>query len=456
MKKKLLIIEDETSLAKQLKWALDKEYAVTIASAPRQAKSLVATGEYPVITLDLGLPPVPSSPEEGFKLLEEIRSVTPHSKVIVITGNSEEENAVRAIRLGAVDFCAKPIDVRILEIILSRSFHLYSIEEANRRLIHHCGTAGMLCGMLGISQPMEDVFHTIQQVGATDYTVLVTGESGTGKEMAAQAIHTLSRRAAKPLVVINCGAIPENLLESELFGHEKGAYTGAVSRKFGRLELADGGTAFLDEIGDMPLSLQVKILRFLQEGTIERVGGNQTIKLDARIIAATNMDLQQAVEAGSFRGDLFHRLNVLTVKLPPLRERREDIVLLAHQFLREEFRVMEREALPISQRAMDAMRAYSWPGNVRELRNAIRRAAALAHGAIEPHHLGLEVQNGKDVAPPRMKRMTLQDARERAEILAVREALAATGNNVTRAAILLDVSRPTLHDLIKRHRINER
>lgn len=456
MKKKLLIIEDETSLAKQLKWALDKEYAVTIASAPRQAKSLVATGEYPVITLDLGLPPVPSSPEEGFKLLEEIRSVAPHSKVIVITGNSEEENAVRAIRLGAVDFCAKPIDVRILEIILSRSFHLYSIEEANRRLIHHCGTAGMLCGMLGISQPMEDVFHTIQQVGATDYTVLVTGESGTGKEMAAQAIHTLSRRAAKPLVVINCGAIPENLLESELFGHEKGAYTGAVSRKFGRLELADGGTAFLDEIGDMPLSLQVKILRFLQEGTIERVGGNQTIKLDARIIAATNMDLQQAVEAGSFRADLFHRLNVLTVKLPPLRERREDIVLLAHQFLREEFRVMEREALPISQRAMDAMRAYSWPGNVRELRNAIRRAAALAQGAIEPHHLGLEVQNGEDIVPPRMRRMTLQEARERAEILAVREALAATGNNVTRAAILLDVSRPTLHDLIKRHRINER
>jgi two-component system, NtrC family, response regulator len=454
MKNRLLIIEDETSLAKQLKWALKKDYEITIASDAVQAKSLIASKGFHVIALDLGLPPFPDTPEVGLKLLKEIPGLSPFSKVIVITGNSEEEHAINAIGLGASDFCCKPIELKLLEIILSRTFRIYELEAANRSLQERATAPGGLCGMLGISEPMIKLFERIRQVGITEYPVLITGESGTGKEKAACAVHSLSRRSDRPLIIINCGAIPENLLESELFGHEKGAFTGAVQRKVGRFEHAHGSTVFLDEIGDMPLTLQVKILRFLQEGTIERVGGIATVKVDARIIAATNRDLVRATQEGSFREDLYHRLNVIPVELPALRERGEDIVVLAQHFLREEMKVAARGSqVTFSASAIAALTAHSWPGNVRELQNRIRRGISSQTPVIEPAHLGLDESNALSED---LGLATLQQARDRGEVEAVRRAMMVSGNNISHAARLLNITRPTLHDLLKKHRIERK
>jgi two-component system NtrC family response regulator len=453
MIKNLLIIEDETSLAKQLKWALAKEYDITLASNAVEARRWLAGRTFPVVTLDLGLPPFPDTPEEGFKLLKEMPALCPSSKVIVITGSSEEQNAIEAISLGAVDFCAKPVDLKILDIILSRTFRIYELEEAYRQLLQK-GHGGMdLCGMIGVSPAMTTLFDLIRQASRTDYSVLVTGESGTGKEMAARAVHTLSRRAQMPLVIINSGAIPENLLESELFGHEKGAFTGAVNRKIGRFETAEGGSLFLDEIGDLPLSLQVKILRFLQEGTIERVGGNRTITTDARVIAATNKDLEESVRDGTFREDLYYRLNVVPLKIPPLRDRPEDILVLAKHFLQKESaRTRGAGQITFSPEAMAAMASHPWPGNVRELQNCIRRALTVGEKLIKPAHLGLAPAE-RCIEEPKF--ITMQEARDAAEIRAITHALAITGNNITQAARMLGISRPTLHDLIRKHGVNE-
>jgi two-component system NtrC family response regulator len=452
-KKRLLIIEDEISVAKQLKWGLGEEYEITIATEADKARPLLASGTFPVVTLDLGLPPYPDAPKEGFKLLEEIASLSPQTKVIVITGNTEEENAVQAVALGAADFCAKPIDLKLLNIILSRTFRIYELEETNRRLQQQQpGQGGSLCGMLGISPAMGRLFDGIRQVSGTDYPALITGDSGTGKEMAASAIHSLSRKAQGPLVIINCGAIPENLLESELFGHEKGAFTGAVGRKIGKFEQADKGTVFLDEIGEMPLSLQVKILRFLQEETVERVGGTKTIILDVRIIAATNINLKDAVKEGSFREDLFYRLNVVPLRVPGLRERGEDILVLAYHFLQEETRSLGRGQVSFSPSAITALTVYPWPGNVRELQNRIRRALSANPGrVIDPIDLGLE---DLPMEQEEQKLPTLKQAREAAEIKTIRSALTLTGNNISQAAKLLETSRPTLHDLLRKHGIN--
>jgi two-component system NtrC family response regulator len=390
-KKRLLVIDDEISVAKQLKWGLGDEYEVTIAVEVDQARPLLASGSFPVIALDLGLPPYPDTPQVGFKLLEEIISLSPQTKVIVITGNAEKENAVQAIALGAVDFCTKPIDLKLLNTILSRAFKIYELEAANRRLQRHSFQGGEFCGMLGVSPVMGRLFERIQKVSGTGYPVLITGDSGTGKEKAAQAIHSLSPRDQKPLVIINCGAIPENLLESELFGHEKGAFTGAVGSKIGKFQQADGGTIFLDEIGELPLALQVKILRFLQESTVERLGGTKIITLDVRIIAASNINLKDAVKEGRFREDLFYRLNVVPLKVPSLRERAEDILLLAHHFLREESQKLQRGPISLSPAAISALTANNWPGNVRELQNRIRRALGTNSGRIiDPVDLGLE------------------------------------------------------------------
>jgi two-component system NtrC family response regulator len=452
MKKKLLIIEDEVSLAKQLKWALGGNYEITVANDGKRARPLIASKEFPLITLDLGLPPFPDTPQEGFKLLEEIRDLSPNSKVIVITGNSEEENAIKAIGLGAIDFCPKPVEPKLLDLILSRTFRIYELEAANRNLQQKLTNKGSLCGMLGISEAMTSLFERIQQASITDYTVLITGETGTGKEMAAKAIHCLSHRAQMPLVTINCGAIPEHLIESELFGHERGAFTGAVSRRFGRFEQANGGTVFLDEIGDMPFPLQVKILRFLQEGTIERVGGNTSITLDIRVITATNIDLEEALQKGTFREDLYHRLNVIPLSMPSLRERPEDVLLLSRHFLREELNGVKRDKLSFSPGALASMAGHHWPGNVRELQNRIRRAIAVAVDAIQPEDLGLEgVEKSPERAPIIVE--TLQEVRNRAESAVIRKTLALSGGNISQAARLLNVSRPTLHDLMKRHGI---
>ncbi len=452
MKKNLLVIEDENSVAKQLRWGLGKEYEITIASDAAQAKPLLASGAFPVVTLDLGLPPHPDTPQQGFELLEEISSLAPHTRVIVITGNAEEENAVKAIALGAADFCAKPIDLKILSIILSRTFKIHALEEANRRLQQESIQGGSLCGMIGISPAMEKIFEIIRYSSKIDYPVLITGSTGTGKEMAAHALHKLSHRADKPMVIINCGAIPENLLESELFGHEKGAFTGAVSRKIGKFELADQGTIFLDEIGELPLLMQVKLLRFLQESTIERLGGTKTITLNTRIISATNINLEEAFKQGTFREDLFYRLNVINLRLPDLHERQEDILLLAHNFLIEESKKLKRWKTSFSPASIVAMTAHAWPGNVRELQNRIRRALGTTTGkVILPSDIGLE---DAPIEPVKEKVLTLKNARETADKIAVRKALTLTGNNISKAAKLLKISRPTLHDLLKKHGIS--
>ncbi len=451
-KKKLLIVEDETAVAKQLKWGLFKTYDITIAADPNKARSFLSTGNYPVATLDLGLPPYPDTPREGFRLLEDLPTISPYTKVIVITGNAEEENAIKAIRLGAADFCPKPIDLNILKIILERTYRIYELEEANRRLETETTQSGLLCGMLGISPPMENLFKVIRQVSATDYPVLITGESGTGKEMAANAIHALSSRANKPFVAINCGAIPENLIESELFGHEKGAFTGAVKRKIGKFQHANGGTILLDEIGELPLQMQVKILRFLQEGTIEPLGMPETVSLDVRVLAATNINLKDAVEKGDFREDLYYRLNVVPIRIPPLRERPEDILLLAHHFLREEAVALRKGHITLSSEAISVLTQHDWPGNVRELQNRIRRALSRTTGRmIYPEDLDLEGSY-----PGRSEEQTVEPlrvVRKKAEVEAIRKALLLTGNNISKAAKLLEISRPTLHDLLKKHDI---
>ena len=452
MKKKLLIIEDEKSVAKQLRWGLDKEYDITIATDAEQAKPLLRSGAFPVVTLDLGLPPSPDTPEQGFALLKDISGLSHPIQVIVITGNAEEENAIKAIGLGASDFYAKPIDLTILKIILERTYRTYELEEANRQLAEQSSHSGSLCGMIGVSPAMIDVFNRLKQASQTNYPVLITGSTGTGKEMAAVALHDLSERAKQPLVIINCGAIPENLIESELFGHEKGAFTGASKRQLGKFEQANGGSIFLDEIGELPLHLQVKLLRVIQESTIDRLGGNQTITVDVRIIAATNINLELAVKDKTFREDLLYRLNVVPIRMPDLKERTEDVLVLAHHFLQAESRQLGRGQVSFSPDTLSALVGYHWPGNVRELLNRIRRALGTTAGnVLQPLDLELAKESSADKEE---KLHTLKEARDRAEKNAVQKALGLSGNNISRAAKLLEISRPTLHDLLKRHEIN--
>ncbi|QTA81126.1 PEP-CTERM-box response regulator transcription factor [Desulfonema limicola] len=450
MPPKLLIIEDEPSLAKQMKWGLSDIYQVCTANNADKAKTLLTSGAFPVATLDLGLPPFPNNPEQGFKLLESANEISPHTRIIVITGNDEQENAVKAIGLGAADFCSKPLDLEVLKIILKRNFRICELEAANRKLQEEYQCSRSLYGMIGISPVMTGLFAQIRKASETDYPVLIQGETGTGKEMAARAVFNLSRRSQESLIIINCGAIPENLLESELFGHEKGAFTGADSRKTGKFELADKGTLFLDEIGDMPHTLQVKLLRFIQEGTIERVGGSRVIKLDVRIIAATHVNLEQAVKEKRFREDLFYRLNVIPIIIPPLRERLEDILVLANHFIRKETEKIQRDGLSLSPAAAAALTSHSWPGNVRELQNCIFRALTKAdQGIISLADLGLS-NTLENIEP---LNLSIKAARDNAELRVISQAMAVTDNNISQAAKLLGVSRPTLHDLLKKHEI---
>lgn len=450
---RLLIIEDEQSVAKQLKWSLGQDFDITIATDSQHARELLASGLFPVATMDLGLPPNSDHPQEGLKLLELMPSLAPHTKVIVITGNTETEVALKAIALSAVDFCTKPIDLKVLGIILKRAFHIHALEAANRQLHEQAEQSTSLCGMIGVSEAMQTLFAIIRKISDYDFSALITGESGTGKEMVAHALHTLSSRSQGPLVIINCAAIPENLLESELFGHEKGAYTGAVTEKKGKFELADNGTVFLDEIGELPLTMQVKLLRFLQEGTIERIGGEKTLYLDVRIVAATNSDLKHSIENGTFREDLFFRLNVVPIVLPPLRERPEDIIVLAHHFLQTEAKALKLRRFSFSADALAALSTHEWPGNVRELQNRVRRALSMADSQnITAGQLGLESHDDSSTDRGE-KLLTLQQAREQAELHCIQKALAMTNNNISQAAKLLAISRPTLHDLLKKHKI---
>jgi two-component system NtrC family response regulator len=445
---RLLIVEDDEALRLQLKYALRDRFTLCFADTRARALAALDAFQPDVVSLDLGLPPRPDTVDEGLRTLEEILRVAPATRVIVLTGSGDRANARRAIELGAVDYLAKSADLSEFEVVLRRAAYLRTLEIENATA--SVAEAGARFEeLIGATPRMREIFNMVSLVAKTDVTVLVQGESGTGKELVARAVHNKSRRHAAPFVPINCGAIPETLLESELFGHEKGAYTGAHVQRKGKLELADGGTVFLDEIGEMPLSLQVKLLRFLQERKVERLGGRQPISVDTRIIAATNKDLKADLTGGGLREDLYFRLSVVTITLPPLRERGEDIAMLAHVFLRRACRAQRRK-LRFSDEALAGLTQYRWPGNIRELENAIQRASIMARGLlIELPDLGIPVEGATE-------RVSLREARNRAERQTVVDALSRSRGNITRAALELGVSRPTLHGLLQKHGIDGR
>jgi two-component system NtrC family response regulator len=441
----LLIVDDDEELRTQMKWALGDEYDVVLAGDRAEALGKLREARPPVVTLDLGLPPQAAGVEEGFATLRAIHEAEPGTKVVVITGRDEHEHALVAVAQGAYDYFQKPVQVDELKVVLRRALKLHDLERENRELQRRLGSQG-LEDLIGTSEAMQQVFSAVRKLAATEAAVLVTGESGTGKELVARAIHRLGTRAEEAFVAINCGAIPENLLESELFGHEKGSFTGAHAQRKGRIELAHGGTLFLDEIGELPLALQVKMLRFLQEHKLQRVGGRQDITVDVRVIAATNADLKAAMKDGRFRDDLYYRVAVVGLVLPPLRERGEDVFLLARAFLEREAAQVRRKIGGLSPEALQAIEVYRWPGNVREMENRVRRAVVMAEGAlVTPADLELE-GTSPDGAPGR----GLKELRETLERDAVRKALARNRGNVSQAAADLGVSRPTLYGLMER------
>ncbi|MGH8318315.1 MAG: PEP-CTERM-box response regulator transcription factor [Steroidobacteraceae bacterium] len=443
---RLLVVEDDPGLQRQLKWALDA-FEVDCAATRAEALSALRRLEPTIVLQDLGLPPDPDGVEEGFATITEILRAAPRTKIIVVTGREGREQALRAIRLGAYDFCQKPVEPEMLSLIVDRAHRIYQLEAENERLAEaHSSQA--LEGVITASEPMLKVCRVVQKLAPTQATVLLLGESGTGKERLAQALHGLSARAGKPMVAINCAAIPETLLESELFGYERGAFTGAVKRTIGKIETADGGTLFLDEIGDMPPALQSKLLRFLQERAIERIGGRELIQVDVRIIAATNRDLKVAIEEKGFREDLYYRISEVAVQIPPLRERGSDSVLIANYLLQQACKRHGKPALKLGPDAIAAIEKYPWPGNVRELDNRVNSAAIMAEGKlVTAADLRLEAQVAADEAAAILP---LREVRQRAEIAAVQRALAITGGNISKAAELLGVTRPTLYDLMER------
>jgi two-component system NtrC family response regulator len=446
----LLIVEDDEGLQRQLKWAYEG-YQVVSAVDRAQAIEMVRLHEPPVVTLDLGLPPDPDGTAEGFATLTEILALKPDTKIIVASGHGARESALKAIALGAYDFYRKPVDIDELGLIVSRAFHLHEIEEENRRLEVAGGGAAAMGALLTGSPEMIKVVRTIERVANADVSVMLLGASGTGKELLARAVHEKSPRAKGEFVAINCAAIPENLLEAELFGYERGAFTGAVKTTPGKIEQAQGGTLFLDEVGDIPLPLQVKLLRFLQERIIERIGGRQPIAVDTRIVCATHQDLDAMIADGRFRDDLYYRLAEIVVKIPSLSERAGDAVLLARNFVSRFAREMNPKVQGLSPDAADAIDAYAWPGNVRELENRIKRAVIMADGKqVTATDLDLSCGAAGTAEP---LPINLRAAREQIDRRVIRQALTRTENNISSAAKLLGISRPTLYDLMKQYQL---
>ncbi|WP_259780736.1 PEP-CTERM-box response regulator transcription factor [Aestuariispira ectoiniformans] len=440
-KAKILLVEDDVGLRGQLRWALE-EYDVLTAGSQDEALAAVRKEDPDVVVLDLGLPPDPDGATEGLATLREIQACSPDSKVIVSSGNEEKAHALKAVELGAYDIYPKPVDLDVLKLIIKRAARLRALEQENRALAMNT-VSSPLNGIIAASDSMLKLCRTIERVAKSDVSVLLTGESGTGKEVFARAIHDLGPRATKPFVAINCAAIPENLLESELFGHEKGAFTGAVKRTIGKVEQAHGGTLFLDEIGDMPVGLQAKMLRFLQDRTFERVGGRSSIEVDVHVVSATNRNLERMIEEETFREDLFYRLNELSIGIPPLRERDGDAVLLGKYFLNKYAQEYTRPIKGFTDAALTSMEAYEWPGNVRELESKVKRAIILADEKfVDTEDLGLPQAEEGATFP------TLRQVREDAERSIILRALAHSNSNVSGAAKLLGVSRPTLYDLM--------
>jgi two-component system NtrC family response regulator len=444
----LLIVEDDAALQKQIKWSLDAYQSVLADDGP-SALLQFRRHSPAVVTMDLGLPPDQDSVSEGFKLLEKLLELDPAAKVIVLTGQNDQNNALRAIRLGAYDFLAKPVDPDVLNLTVERAYRLYELQQENRRLQTLQQTEA-LGGLVTRDPAMLKICRTIEKVAPSDATVLLLGESGTGKELLAQGLHDASKRKGR-FVAINCAAIPENLLESELFGYERGAFTGASKTTPGKIETAHGGTLMLDEIGDLPLALQAKLLRFLQERSIERLGGRQEIPIDVRVVGATHQDLKQLIAEGRFREDLYYRLAEIEFHIPPLRKRQGDAVLLCHAFLRRYAAEQRRPALSLGDDALRCIEAYHWPGNVRELQNLMKRAAIMADGErLSADDLPLPLPE-TDGAEEFM--LDLRTVRENAERQAVVTALARADGNIVKASAMLGVSRPTLYDLMSRLQI---
>jgi len=440
----LLIVEDDRALQKQIRWAFD-QYETLAADDRETAMQLMRRYQPPVVTMDLGLPPDPDSVSEGFKLLEEILSLAPDTKVIVLTGQNDRANALRAIALGAYDFFAKPFEVDMLGLTIQRAYRLHELQKENERL-QAMQQPDAMSGMITRDPDLLRVCRTIERVGVTDATVLLLGESGTGKELLARGLHESSPRRRERFVAINCAAIPDNLLESELFGYEKGAFTGAGKTTPGKIETANNGTLMLDEIGDLPHNLQAKLLRFLQERVIERIGGRNEIPVNVRIVCATHQNLQNLISEGRFREDLYYRLAEIVVNIPPLRARTGDASLLAHAFVRRFAAENGRGAMSLREDALRAIEAHAWPGNVRELENCIKRAVIMADGnQLTAADIGLlgGVQAEETV-------LDLRNARDEAEKRVTIAALARADGNVVKAAKLLGVSRPTLYDMMHR------
>ena len=447
-KPKLLIVEDDEGLQAQLKWAYE-DFDVILADTRETAVAAVRAEEPAVVTLDLGLPPDPDGTSEGFAVLEAIMAIKPDTKVIVASGHGARESALRAVEEGAYDFYQKPVDIDTLGLIVQRAYRLHQIESENRRLAEQIGDERTVLGSMITAAPeMAKVARTIERVAPTNVSVMLLGASGTGKELLARGVHDCSVRKDGSFVAINCAAIPENLLESELFGHEKGAFTGAVKTTPGKIELADGGTLFLDEVGDIPLPLQVKLLRFLQERTIERVGGRKAISVDTRIVCATHQDLEAMIGAGTFREDLFYRLAEIVGKVPPLSDRPGDAVLLAKHFLTRLAKEMNPQVKGFAPDALAAIDSWAWPGNVRELENRVKRAVIMADSKLvtaEDLDLTQSAADGADIA------LNLKAAREQADRRMIRQALARSEGNISNTAKLLGISRPTLYDLLKQY-----
>jgi two-component system NtrC family response regulator len=443
MNNKLLVVEDDPGLQDQLRWCFD-HYEVIVAGDRAAALEQLRKHQPPVVTLDLGLPPDADGISEGLATLEEIVSHRPDTKVIVVTGQNDRENAVRAVGSGAYDFYHKPIDAEILGLIVNRAYRLCELELENRALVQQKSDHSV-DGVVACSAEMISVCRTVEKVAPSDVTVLLRGESGTGKELLARSLHTLSSRAQGRFVAINCAAIPETLLESELFGYEKGAFTGAVKQTPGKIEYANGGTLFLDEVGDLPMALQAKLLRFLQERVVERIGGRQEIAVDVRVVGATHQDLQEKIKTGAFREDLYYRISGVTITIPPLRDRPGDTLLLARALLENACRQEGRSRCNFGKDALTALTNYAWPGNVRELQNRVKRAVIMTETKqITAKDLEL------DAVTENNRIFSLRDLRERAEREAILRALSHTGGKIAQAADLLGISRPTFYDLARK------
>ena len=443
-KSKLLIVDDDPGLQKQLKWCFE-DYDIDVVGDREAAIEALKASEAPVVTLDLGLPPDPANASEGLAALNDILSLAPHTKVIVVSGNDDREVAINAVAQGAYDFYEKPVDPDVLRLIVERAHHVYQLEEENRKLASK--RAEPLEGLIAGSRQMLDVCRHVEKIAPTDTSVLLLGSSGTGKEILARAIHDLSSRANKNFVAINCAAIPENLLESELFGYEKGAFTGATKQTKGKFEYADGGTLFLDEMGDLPLSLQAKLLRFLQERSIERIGGRAEISVDTRVICATHKDLSALIEQSEFREDLYYRISEVSISIPSLAERAGDAILIGRFLLEKYNKELSKKVKDFSPAALAAVEQYRWPGNVRELENRVKRAVIMADGQfVEPGDLELDSATEDQFS-------SLKEIRERSEADAIQKALAFNDGQIGKAAEMLGVSRPTVYHLLKKYNI---